>query len=364
MIEITHAILHAFDFDTGSKSLSDRELDLGERPTRSYVQRLCRKALTSAEARHGEFEEGSEFAVRLGDYFRNGDFVGMSQEVAVFFWEQLRLCEDVGPVDLLVADFAETDSLKERAQAAGTQVGDAFAEAADADDAAFEAEPQRHFGVMLLPRKQSFVHDLRDFGDEAVNELVRTDATLPNPTQKIDSYLVVDDGTMAISFADKERAVAGQDKQIIPELLLRCTTRPSTKEVIDTVTTIVEDVAEEYGITPALAVSEAKAYVAERAEMGEVVLPQEIGERVFEDAPQMRETYERKAREERLPEEVPVRRGAANRMTKNHRIRTDTGIEITFPSDLARKPELIEFEREEDGTMRITIKGIAHIENR
>ena len=68
--------------------------------------------------------------------------------------------------------------------------------------------------------------------------------------------------------------------------------------------------------------------------------------------------------EERLPEEVPVRRGAANRMTKTHHIRTDTGIEITFPSEFARKPELIEFQRDGDGSMRIVLKGIAHIESR
>ena len=93
-------------------------------------------------------------------------------------------------------------------------------------------------------------------------------------------------------------------------------------------------------------------------------MPQEICERVFEDAPQMIESFERKAREEHLPEEVPVRRGAANRMTKNHRIRTDTGIEISFPSEYAQRPELISFDRDADGTMRITVKGIAHIENR
>ena len=78
----------------------------------------------------------------------------------------------------------------------------------------------------------------------------------------------------------------------------------------------------------------------------------------------MRETFERKAREEQLPEEVPVRRGTANRLTKKHRIRTDTDIELVFPSEYAKKPELIEFVREPDGTMRIVIKGVARIENR
>ena len=65
-----------------------------------------------------------------------------------------------------------------------------------------------------------------------------------------------------------------------------------------------------------------------------------------------------------LPEEVPVRRGVANRLTKTHRIRTDTGIEIAFPSDLADKPGYIDFSTEPDGRLSITIRNVVSIENR
>jgi len=49
---------------------------------------------------------------------------------------------------------------------------------------------------------------------------------------------------------------------------------------------------------------------------------------------------------------------------KSTNVPVNTGIEITFPSEFARKPELIEFQRDADGKMIITLKGIGHIENR
>lgn len=363
MLKVRNAILHVFDFETGGTYLSERELDLGERPTRSFVQRHLRKVSASPESRHGQFCEGSGFAEKIADYFSGREeFVALSQDIGLYFWEELRKSDDPGQFDVLVADFEDSDALRGKAATSQTAVGAALATALEED--AYDAPPARRFAVILLPRKQAFVHDLRSVDGKSANDVVRTDAALPNPTQKVESYLLVDADSLSIDFSDRPRSIAGRDLLIIPDGLLQCTTEPSSREVIGGVTKIVEDVAEEFGWMPALAVSQAKAYVAERAEMGETVLPQEVGERVFEDAPQMRESFERRAREERLPEEVPVRRGAANRMTKNHRIRTDTGVEISFPSEYATRSELIEFVTEDDGTMRITIKGIAHIENR
>ena len=59
-----------------------------------------------------------------------------------------------------------------------------------------------------------------------------------------------------------------------------------------------------------------------------------------------------------------MRRGVANRLTRTHKIRTDTGVEISFPSELAERPGYIEFIEEDDGCTTIAIRGVAHIENR
>lgn len=350
MLKVSQAILHVFDFETGSKYYSEAPLDLENRPTKSYVQRRLRKICASPESNHGEFAEDSGFAGELEHYLMGGaDFQGFSVQIAEWFWEELRRSEELEQVDLLVADFIDTDVAAVGANSTDAEV-----------DAAFDGpEGKRFFAVVLLPRKQSFVHEIG-----GTNEILRMDTALPNPTAKIDTYVLVDCDSFAIDFHDKERSIGGETIQILPGKFLQCTAAASTQQVFTEVSEIVQDVAEEYGLTPAVEVGRAKAAVAQQADREEVVAPAEIGRVVFEDRPDVQQVFEERVREAKLPEEAPVRRGVANRLAKNHKIKTDTGIEITFPSDLADKPGYLDFSTGADGTISITIGNVAHIENK
>lgn len=367
MIHLDHAILHAFDFDSGSAYPSDRELDLGTRAVKSYVQRNMHKLVSSPESRHGEFDDQSSFGGALRDYAAGGPmgFVELSQLLASFFWEELRLCEDLDQCDLLVADFTDTRDMRDRAQAAGEgQMAQAMAAAA-AQAADEEGLSERFFACALLPRRQAYVHDLgADGTGAAANEILRQDATLPNPSQKLDTYLLVNLQTGAVDFHDRPRSQAGTTIDLVSDRLLHCAARASAKEAVQSVEEIVEQVAQEYGANAASAVAQAKHAVTSAAQMDESFSPLEVGRQVFEDRPEMWERYEEVAREERLPDEVPVRRSAANRIAKNHRIRTDTGIEISFPSEYAADDNYIEFSADAQGMVSILIKNVAKIENR
>lgn len=113
MMRVSHAILHAFDFESGTSYPSDRELDLGSRPVKSYVQRHMRKIASSAESRHGTFAEDSSFGAGLAEYFAGRvGFVELSQQLAQFMWEQLRMCDDLVECDLLVCDFTDTKDMR------------------------------------------------------------------------------------------------------------------------------------------------------------------------------------------------------------------------------------------------------------
>ena len=78
----------------------------------------------------------------------------------------------------------------------------------------------------------------------------------------------------------------------------------------------------------------------------------------------MRERFEQAAQAVDLPERVPLEREAVRRVARSHKIRTDTGIEVTFPAEYSRNPEFITFTSEADGTISIQIKNIGSIENR
>ena len=70
------------------------------------------------------------------------------------------------------------------------------------------------------------------------------------------------------------------------------------------------------------------------------------------------------AQKENLPEHAPVERAVAKRVTRNHKIRTDTGIESTFPAEYAQNPKFIEFTSTSNGLIRIELKNIGSIENK
>ena len=266
MLKVSQAILHVFDFEEGSAYLSDQPLDLESRATRSYVQRRLRRIVANAESKHGEFSPESGFAGELEHYLGGGtDFVSFSTQIAQWFWEELRRAEELEQCDLLVADFRDTDEGKVDAASTDEQV-----------DAAFDGPAgKRFFAVVLLPRKQAFMHEVGG----STNDITRVDTTLPSPTQKVDSYVLVDCEAMTIDFHDKERSIGGAASMVIPEKFLQCVSSASSHEVIDEVSVIVSDIAEEYGLTPAVEVSRAKAYVAEKADQDEVIEPAEVGRR-------------------------------------------------------------------------------------
>ena len=351
MLKVDRAILHVFDFDSGSTYLSERPLDLTVRATRSYVQRHLRKISSNAESRQGAFAPDSGFAAELQRYFAGErEFVEFSVEIAQWFWEELRRAEDLEQCDLLVADFTDTDASDAAGEKDGAPDGPSFDGPAG----------RRFFSVLLLPRRQAFVHEV--VGD--ANDIARVDATLPNPSQKVASYVLVDAETGAIDFHDKERAVGSERVSIIPERFLQCTSEASSHEVIDEVNVIVRDVAEEFGLTPAVEVGRVKAAVARSADVEESFSPAEVGRTVFAERPDVAERFEERVREAKLPEEAPVRRGVANRLTKSHKIRTDTGVEITFPSELAERPGYLDFSTDAEGRITITVGNVAKIENR
>jgi hypothetical protein len=90
----------------------------------------------------------------------------------------------------------------------------------------------------------------------------------------------------------------------------------------------------------------------------------ELAADVFEDNEALRERFVEVAQAYELPEHVKLEREAVRRVASKHKIRTDTGIEITFPAEYSRNPEYLSFTSEADGTYSIQLKNIGHIENR
>ncbi len=358
MLQVKHAILHSFDFVTSDLYISDSELDMEEKKAKSYVQRRCRKALYDPDNNNGITSSDSPFSTKVAQYInRETSFHELSVDIANFFYEELRKSDEETPHDLLVVEFS--DSADDAA----------MANSDEAIDDAFDGNDIDYLAIFLLPRRQIFIHSMYGEGGRSFSQVLSSDAALPNPTAKIDSYCVLNCRDLeTVVYRDKERTIAGTPSLIIPDGLLTCSHGASSKEVIDAVSEVIQEIAVEKGINPTLAVSKAKAYVTESAEEDQVFDPVDVGRAVFEDEPQYAEVYEerieKKKQVEPIPEQVAIKKSQATRMTRNQKIKTDTGIEIVFPTEYAKDTDYIEFVTNPDGTLSIQVKNVTSIENK
>ena len=352
-MKINNAILHVFDFVSCINVFSEEELDCGVRTQKSYVTRIVRKALTSLDNMHGEFSAESTFADGLRAYARGErGFADLSRQIGEYLADQLGRMSKSVSTDLLVVDFEEEPDLAP-GQMTDEQIERSFSGAGD-----------RYVGLFLLESKQAYMHEVGKGESGGRNDIVRHFAILPNPSQKLTSFALIDLRTLEVTFQDKKREIAGEETWLIPDGLLRCSMQASTKDTLGAVTRIVEEVAEEYGANTAVALSKAKAYAAQSVEENDDIELEALADEVFVAAPAARDRFEQVAREQQMPERMPLEREAVRRVTRNHKIVTDTGIVITFPAEYARTSDYITFTSEPDGKISIQLKNISHIENR
>ncbi|MDO4854632.1 MAG: nucleoid-associated protein [Coriobacteriia bacterium] len=412
-MKINHAILHAFDFVSCENAFAQTEIDLHNKNAKKYVQSLANKCLNNLDNKHGEFSPESLFAPELRAYHAGErDFAGLSQQIAEFLAGELGHMEKTPSCDVLVVDF-EVEPKMEAAP-------DSFDTASDSDTAPWDEEPaptssdeasfpeeapwdeensagasddsptgaadaganesdttrfgdasdilaqmnKRYFAIILLESKQAYMHDLFVGETGTENTISRHFAILPNPSQKVQSAAVIDLRSQNVLFVDKKRVIAGQETYLIPDGLLQCSSKASTKEIVSTAVQIVEEVAQEYGANPAVATARVKDYVTECARDSRDFDIDEMADEVFGDQAAPRETIREYAQERELPQQVSVEKEVVKRVARTQKIRTDTGIEISFPAEYVRSPEFISFTSTADGTYSISLNNITSIENR
>lgn len=330
LIEVKRAILHILDLNSGVPVFSDEELD---RDIFEFLQKHLEKAWKDAAAHTSAIGEINPVRVKLQAYQEDAAlFTTVSQEFGQKLHQDLLLCGEEKAVDLVAVDFL----------AAGV----------------------RQFGLLVYPNQLGYTHKVAHSGNQVRNEIIQHYAILPNPSQKVSMFAFVDMETWTVKFADKKRVLDGEETFLLPDRLLNCTMPVSPKDTIKKVHTIVNKVAEEYGQNAAQAISRAKAYLMEVSETKAEIQPEEVGRQVFATHPGMQQSYLEQVALASLPKATPIERDYALRTNKSHKIKTDTGIEITVPSDFFNNPDYIEFVSNDNGTISINIKNVGKIINR
>ncbi len=333
LITINKAILHILDFNSGVTVFSEQELDIQSNSVVAFLTKHIEKSYNDQNAKSGMFHPHSKFKKQVSDYIGGSlDFTSFSVYVAEAMYTAIAQSDVVDSTDLLICDF--------------------------------NIDTNRVIALLKCNNKIGFIHQVVHENDKIKNDIINHYAIMPGLSQKLDEYAFIDAVSLDIKFVDKKRSVNGTDAYVIADNILECSSRISPKETIELVSAITRTVAENHGKSSVEAVSKAKNYIVENTGVSERLDPIALGKEVFSSSPIMQEEYLKEVENAGIAETVKIDKDFAIKKGKSHKIKTDTGIEITFPVDYFQNNEFIEFVNNPDGTISIQLKNIGSITNK
>jgi hypothetical protein len=333
MIVIDKAILHILDFNSGMTVLSDAELSLEEEGIQEFLEKHIARSLASQDAKEGKFYADSDFAKDLDAYLAGGmDFVSFSKKAAHTLEQALLQAEEMKSADFIVGDI--------------------------------RVEDRRKIVLMKSNSHQGYVHQVTQTEGGIKNDIINHYAILPGLTQRMDEFAFIDVETKSIFVQAKKYTIDGNSIFVFPEILLECENAPSPKEAIKKVNAAVKKVAEAYGQDEVETAAAVKSFVAGKMQESDELNPLDAGKEVFHDNPAMQADYETQIKEAGFTEPVHMDQEQTLKKMRSHKLKTDTGIELTIPIDYFDSTEYVEFNNNADGSLSITLKHIQNIMNR
>lgn len=331
-ITLSKAILHILDFNSSVAVFSDYELDLGTDSVATFLTRHIERSLKDPNLQPGVFLENSPFKKKMLRYRGNEiDFATLALDVASAVHTSIKQSDDLQSCDLIVCDFENDDT--------------------------------RMIGILICNHRTGFTHQVVKKNSKIANEIINHFSILPSLAQKLDEFAFISIGSGDVRVVEKKRYINGEDVHVLSNLVLECSSLMSPKDAVKAMSSITRAIAEKHGQNSVMAVSKTKQFIVENAELGESLEPAELAQEVF-PSDIMQAEFIANIKSIGIPEEVRIDPATAVRVSKNHKIKTDTGVEMTFPVEYVHNKDYVEFINNPDGTLSIQIKNIGKITNR
>lgn len=329
-MQVNEAVLEVFDFSSSLAVYSDRALPLSDGPIAEYIQHHVDKSFLDHGCETGYMKDKWVEAIQsLGE---NMELTELGKSIGEELFNYMSQATEPSIMDFVLARVS-----------------------ADAHYLCF----------MLFEAHEAYTHQLFSEDDGSLaTELVEYKAILPTKTQKLRTFAAINMSDLSVRMFEPKGEYDGEPCYILRDKVLGLTTSPSSKDTVRQLQKIVTKVNKAYesdGIDSAVKVKE---LLASNAEVSDTIKPATFIEHVFADEPAKLEAAREEIKEAHMPEELPMSRDYAQKVGRMHKIKTDTGIEISFPIEYLHNRDMIEIIRNDDGTLGIEIKQISKITNK
>lgn len=333
MINVRKSILHIIDINNAITINSEQLMDVNNTALLEYISKHIEKALRDNSTKESSVGVNSLFMQKCLAYKKGKiDFVKFSSDICGFYADEFLKADKKKTTDFLMIEFNQDEV--------------------------------NYIGFLLLPNSICYTHKVVQEAGVLSNSLLRFYAVLPSITQKIDGFAFINADDNTVRYNDIKRFIDGRDKFIISDVLLDCAKTISSKDALKAVKAAISEVSEKGGKNSSAVIAKAKVYLADNAEVSTKVNTEEMSYTIFSGDEELMQEFQQEIKDKGVPTVINVRQDYALREGKKHKIKTDTGIEISVPAEYFNNRDYIEFKNNIDGTISISIKNIEKIINK
>ena len=226
----------------------------------------------------------------------------------------------------------------------------------------FDRDNEPHLCVAMLPYRQAVVHQTEPAGEDGamLTRLLAHGTVLPPPGAKGVAGFVVNLSTGDIRLRDTQVLTNVGNRALFGESLFAMAPTRTTKEAVAAVTEMLEQAAPP-DMPPQELRPAVKRAMSRSIEEKGVIDVEDVADEVFRSDPEREAIIEqvgRQMREEALEPVIPVENRRVVAQLQRVKIRTDNGVSITLPRELADDESSFAVVNNDDGTISIIISRV------
>ncbi|MBC3805585.1 nucleoid-associated protein [Acetobacterium fimetarium] len=325
-ITINKSILHVLDTNASIPVLSDTLLNM-TLTVKDYIEKHVQRSIKDPEIKRTVFRTGSKFKERLQDYKSNPhELVRVSAEIAQMFFDYMIENIEIPSADLVFVDF--------------------------------EMEHETYLGIFKFNYKHGYIHYVNT-DNGLTNDILVQPCVLPNESQKLDEFVLINLATDEILLKEKKYLISNEKDFYISTQLLHCEPAISEKEAFDIVEKTAKDmIGKEYG-RDYEKLNAIKTVLADDYEAEREIDIENIAKVVFDGDESVQEKFKETLEQKGLyDKKVQVSPNIEKKIFGKQKFITDTGIEISIPTEQLKRNDIVEFKNNPDGTISVEIKNI------
>ena len=329
-IIIRSAIMHILDSTVGMPVLSDELLTLTP-DMNDFLRNHIYKVLSGDELKTCVFDEENSEVYHLIQEFTEENMVETTKKLAELLYGIMNANVAIPPADVFFVTY--------------------------------QMESEQHLAILKMNYKEVYMHyTSMNEEDGNVNDVMKQCCALPGNGGRLSEAVTISLAENTVQLIEKKVEINGAKVNYLSEVYLQCHAKMSQKTKLDIVTKAVDQINKKYFEDDFEKKMEAKSVIHNTyAEQG-ALIPEEIGEELFGEVPEIKEEFVEKLEKYKLPkEEITVKNEKTTKKFEKQFLTTDSGIEINIPMEEYNNKQHVEFITNPNGTISVLIKNVNRI---